>query len=72
VNKELRVWLIAAFFVVALALVAGFVVIVGMFTGEYWCEDRHPWWGPPESGTNAECAGYVTGGTHEDRTTEPD
>jgi hypothetical protein len=34
VNKELRVWLIAAFFVEALALVVGFIVIVGMFTGE--------------------------------------
>jgi hypothetical protein len=59
VTTELRVWLTAALVVFALAALVGFIVIVGMFTGEYWCQDRHPWWGPPESGTDAECAGYV-------------
>jgi ABC-type phosphate transport system auxiliary subunit len=56
---ELRVWLTAALVVFALLAVVGFFIVLGMFTGEYWCEDRHPWWGPPESGTDAECAGYA-------------
>jgi hypothetical protein len=63
VTTKLRIWLISAFFGLALALV-GFIVIMGMFTGEYWCQDRHPWWGPPESGTDAECAGYVHERSH--------
>jgi hypothetical protein len=55
VTKELRIWLISAFSALALALV-GFVVFMGMFTGEYLCEDRDPWWGPPED-PNSECSG---------------
>jgi hypothetical protein len=51
----LRVWLTAALVVFALVAVVGFFIVVGMFTGEYWCEDRHSWWGPPESGTNSDC-----------------
>ena len=59
VVTELRVWLSAALVVFALLAVVGFFIVVGMFAGEYWCEDRHPWWGPPESGTNSECGfGY--------------
>jgi hypothetical protein len=54
VTKKARIWLISAFSVLALALV-GFIVM-GMFTGEYLCEDRHPWWGPPED-PNSECSG---------------
>jgi hypothetical protein len=43
---------------VAVVLV-GFWFVLGLADGEYWCEDRHPWWGPPESGTNPECGfGY--------------
>ena len=48
VTTELRVWLTAALVVFALVAIVGFIVVVGMFTGEYWCEDRSPWWGPPE------------------------
>jgi hypothetical protein len=55
VTTELRVWLTAALVLFALVAVVGFFIVIGMFAGEYWCEDRHPWWGPPESGTNAEC-----------------
>jgi hypothetical protein len=55
VTTEFRVWLSAARVVFALVAVVGFFIVVGMFTGEYWCEDRHPWWGPPESGTNPDC-----------------
>jgi hypothetical protein len=54
VTTKLYNWITAGIVAVVLALV-GFIVFVGMFTGEYWCKDRHPWWGPPESGTNAEC-----------------
>ena len=42
-TTELRVWLTAALVVFALVAVVGFFIVVGMFTGEYWCEDRHPW-----------------------------
>lgn len=51
-------WLTAAFIGLVLVLV-GFIIIVGMFTGEYLCEDRHPWWGPPENGSDDSCAGYI-------------
>jgi hypothetical protein len=54
VVTEVRVWLTAALVVFALVALVGFIVVVGMFKGEYWFEDRHPRWGPPESGTNAE------------------
>jgi hypothetical protein len=41
----------------ALMLVGfGFIVLMGMFMGEYWCEDRSPWWGPPED-PNSTCGG---------------
>lgn len=33
------------------------VFIVGMLTGEYWCEDRSPWWGPPTD-PNSTCSGH--------------
>jgi hypothetical protein len=58
VTTEFRVWLSAALFVLALVLVVGFIIVVGMFTGEYWCADRDPWWGPPESGTDRDCSGH--------------
>ena len=57
-TTKLRVWLISAFFGLALTLV-GFIVIVGMFTGEELCLDRHPWWGPPESGSDDSCSGHI-------------
>jgi hypothetical protein len=40
---RIRVWLVAIFASLTLALV-GFIVVVGLFTGEYLCEDRSPWW----------------------------
>jgi hypothetical protein len=55
VTTERRVWLMAAFFVLALLALVGFIIVIGMFTGEYWCQDRHPWWGPPESGSDPNC-----------------
>ena len=54
VTKELLVWLTAALVVFALLAVVG---VVGMFTSENWCLDRHPWWGPPESGSDPTCNG---------------
>jgi hypothetical protein len=56
VTGKLYIWLTAAFIGLVLALV-GFIIIVGMFTGEYLCEDRHPWWGPPED-PNSTCSGH--------------
>jgi hypothetical protein len=54
VTTKLYNWITAGIVAFVLVLV-GFIIVVGMFTGEYWCADRHPWWGPPESGTDAEC-----------------
>ena len=54
---RIRVWLVAIFALLTLALV-GFIVVVGLFTGEYLCEERSPWWGPPED-PNTSCAGYI-------------
>ena len=56
VTTELRVWLTAALVVFALLAATGFIIFVGMFTGEYWCADRSPWWGPPDDPTS-ECSG---------------
>jgi hypothetical protein len=50
---------ITAGIVVFVLLFVGSIIVVGMFTGEYWCADRDPWWGPPESGTDPDCGfGY--------------
>ena len=46
----------------ALTLV-GLFMFVGMFTGEYWCSDRHPWWGPPED-PNSSCSGLSWAAEH--------
>jgi hypothetical protein len=59
---RIRVWLVAIFASLTLALV-GFIVVVGLFTGEYLCEDRSPWWGPPEDPTST-CAGHFYESTH--------
>jgi hypothetical protein len=60
VTTKLYIWLTAALVVFALVLtpvmLAGFFSLAGMFTGEYWCTDRFPWWGPPED-PNSTCSG---------------
>jgi hypothetical protein len=60
VTTKLRVWLTAALVVFALVFapvpIVGFISLAGMFTGEYWCTDRFPWWGPPED-PNSTCSG---------------
>ena len=60
VTTERRVWLTAGIVVFALVAVVGFFIVVGMFTGEYWCTDRSPWWGPPED-PNSTCSGLSWG-----------
>jgi len=58
VTAKLRVSLISTFFALALALV-GFIVVVGIFTGEELCLDRHPWWGPPnDPNVYTSCSGH--------------
>jgi hypothetical protein len=57
VTTKFRVWLTAAFIALAQALVVGFIIFMGMFTGESWCEDRDPWWGPPTD-PNSTCSGH--------------
>jgi hypothetical protein len=54
VSTKLYNWITAGI-VVFVLLVVGSIIVVGMFTGEYWCADRDPWWGPPESGTDPTC-----------------
>ena len=53
-TKKLRIWLISIFVALAVPLV-GVISVAYMINGEEICLDRHPGWGPPESGTNAEC-----------------
>lgn len=42
--------------VVCIALV-GFILFASLFTDEYWCTDRSPWWGPPKDSTST-CSGH--------------
>ena len=56
--ERLRIWLISIF--VALAVPLVYVIVVGyMVNGEEICPDRHPWWGPPESGYDDSCSGHI-------------
>ena len=43
--------------VVMFLSLTGFIVVMGMLTGESWCEDRWPWWGPPED-PGSTCTGH--------------
>jgi hypothetical protein len=43
--------------VVMFLSLTGFIVVMGMLTGENWCEDRWPWWGPPED-PGSTCTGH--------------
>jgi hypothetical protein len=49
VTTKLRIWLISIFVALAVPLV-GVIGVAYMINGEEICLDRHPWWGPPESG----------------------
>lgn len=62
VTTKLYNWITAGIVAFVLALV-GFIVFIGMFTGEYWCEDRSPWWGPPTD-PNSECSGLSWSSRH--------
>lgn len=47
---------------VALAITSAVVIVIGVLilgklTGEDWCADRSPWWGPPED-PNSTCSGH--------------
>jgi hypothetical protein len=58
VMKKLRISLISLF----VALAAPLVSVIGvayMINGEEICLDRHPWWGPPESGSDDSCSGHI-------------
>ena len=37
--------------------VVGALVVLGLFAGEDWCQDRRPWWGPPQD-ANSTCSGH--------------
>ena len=43
--------------IVACLTLAGFFVLIGMFSDEYWCDDRWPWWGPPKN-PHSSCTGH--------------
>jgi hypothetical protein len=57
VTTLLRIWPFAI--LVAFALIVGFIGFQIMVAGEEICLDRHPWWGPPESGYNDSCSGHI-------------
>ena len=63
-TKNPHFWIAGILVSFSLAIV-GFIVIMGLFTGEYLCSGRHPWWGPPESGADDSCAGYIYEGRRE-------
>ena len=58
VTKKLRIWLISIFVALAVPLV-GVIGVAYMINGEEICLDRHPWWGPPESGYDDSCSGHI-------------
>jgi hypothetical protein len=49
-------WVIGLVFVLMTLLMFPFTAMV---LEEDLCLDRRPWWGPPESGTNADCSGHI-------------
>ena len=57
-TKKLRIWLISIFVALAVPLV-GVIGVAYMINGEQICLDRHPWWGPPESGYDDSCSGHI-------------
>lgn len=42
----------------AVLMLTGYLFVWERFTGEYWCFDRIPWWGPPTDPTS-ECTGFA-------------
>jgi hypothetical protein len=56
-RDKLGVWITAAVTLAALILMGfGFLGVAYLFMGEFICDDRSPWWGPPEDPTS-ECSG---------------
>ena len=58
VTKKLRISLISIFVALAVPLV-GVIGVAYLINGEEVCLDRHPWWGPPESGNDDSCSGHI-------------
>jgi hypothetical protein len=43
----------------AVLMLTGYLFVLGeRVSGEYWCLDRIPWWGPPTD-PNSECSGFA-------------
>jgi hypothetical protein len=38
-------------------MLIGFLFVLERLTGESWCSDRVPWWGPPTD-PYSECSGF--------------
>ena len=54
---KLGVWIAAAVTLAALMLMGfGFLGVTYLFNEELICEDRSPWWGPPED-PDSTCSG---------------
>ena len=57
--EEQHAWLIALM-IIFLLLLIGFIVFLGLATGEEICLDRWPWWGPPENpDVYSSCSGHI-------------
>jgi hypothetical protein len=54
--QRLILWVIGLVFVLMTLLMFPFTAMV---LEEDLCLDRRLWWGPPESGTNADCSGHI-------------
>jgi hypothetical protein len=42
----------------AVLMLIGFLFVLERLTGEYWCSDRVPWWGPPTD-PDSSCSGFA-------------
>jgi hypothetical protein len=42
----------------AVLMLIGFLFVFERLTGEYWCSDRVPWWGPPTD-PDSSCSGFA-------------
>jgi hypothetical protein len=63
VTTTSRNLIIALAATLAALMLIGFLAVLNNFTGEYWCEDRVPWWGPPTD-PNSECSGFAWSEKH--------
>jgi hypothetical protein len=58
VTKTSSRLVIALAITTAVLMLIGFLFVLERLTGEYWCSDRVPWWGPPTD-PDSSCSGFA-------------